>query len=82
MNRIAFAKTAAAGEYALKWTWRSCMRFAADVVRLQLHALAYKLANFLRTVTTPEAGLTRAVYKGVLALNNGLRDPPTATVSV
>lgn len=30
------------------------MRFAANAVRLQLHALAYNLANFLRTTATPE----------------------------
>jgi hypothetical protein len=28
---------------------------AANAVRLQLHALAYNLANFLRTLATPEA---------------------------
>jgi hypothetical protein len=28
--------------------------FAANAVRLQLHALAYNLANFLRTLATPE----------------------------
>ncbi len=43
------------GKYALKWTRLSCMRFAANAVRLQLHALAYNLANFLRTPATPEA---------------------------
>jgi len=42
------------GKYALKWTRLSCMRFAANTVRLQLHALAYNLANFLRTLATPE----------------------------
>ena len=31
------------------------MKFAANAVRLQLHALAYNLANFLRTTATPEA---------------------------
>jgi hypothetical protein len=41
------------GKYALKWTRLSCMRFAANTVRLQLHALAYNLANFLRTLATP-----------------------------
>ena len=30
------------------------MRFAANAVRLQLHALAYNLANFLRTLATPQ----------------------------
>jgi hypothetical protein len=42
------------GKYALKWTRLSCMKFAANAVRLQLHALAYNLANFLRTLVTPE----------------------------
>ena len=43
------------GKYALKWTQFSCVRFAANAVRLQLHALAYNLANLLRTLATPEA---------------------------
>jgi len=43
------------GKYAIKWTRLSCMRFSANAVRLQLHALAYNLANFLRTLATPEA---------------------------
>ncbi len=30
------------------------MRLKANEVRLQLHALAYNLANFLRTLATPE----------------------------
>lgn len=42
------------GKYALKWTRLSCMRFAGNAVRLQLHALAYNLANFLRATATPE----------------------------
>ena len=42
------------GKYALKWTRLSCMKLAANAVRLQLHALAYNLANFLRTTATPE----------------------------
>jgi hypothetical protein len=42
------------GKHALKWTRLSCMRFAANAVRLQLHALAYNLANFLQTLATPE----------------------------
>ncbi len=42
------------GKYALKWMRLSCMRFAANAVRLQLHALAYNLANFLRTLATLE----------------------------
>jgi hypothetical protein len=32
----------------------SCRSFAANTVRLQLHALAYNLGNLLRTLATPE----------------------------
>ena len=42
------------GKHALKWTRLSYMRFTANAVRLQLHALAYNLANVLRTVATPD----------------------------
>jgi len=42
------------GKNALKWTRLSCCSFAANAVRLQLHALAYNLANFMRTLATPE----------------------------
>jgi Transposase DDE domain group 1 len=42
------------GKGAIKWTWLSCRTFAANAVRLQLHALAYNLGNFLRTLATPE----------------------------
>lgn len=43
------------GKGALKWTRLSCRSFAANAVRLALHALAYNLGNFLRTLATPEA---------------------------
>jgi Transposase DDE domain group 1 len=36
------------------WTRLSCRSFAANAVRLQLRALAYNLANFLRTLAPPE----------------------------
>jgi hypothetical protein len=36
--------------HAVTLTRLSCHRFAANTVRLQLHALAYNLANFLRTL--------------------------------
>ena len=39
---------------AIKWTRLSCRTFAANAVRLQLHALAYNLGNFLRMLATPE----------------------------
>lgn len=41
------------GKNAVNWTRLSCRRFAANAVRLQLHALAYNLANFLRTLALP-----------------------------
>ena len=43
------------GKNAVTWTRLSCHRVAANAVRLQLHALAYNLANFLRTLALPEA---------------------------
>jgi Transposase DDE domain group 1 len=42
------------GKGAVKWTRLSCRSFNANAVRLQLHALAYNLGNFLRTLATPE----------------------------
>jgi hypothetical protein len=42
------------GKGAIKWMRLSCRTFAAHAVRLQLHALAYNLGNFLRTLATPE----------------------------
>ncbi len=39
---------------ALKGTRLSCRAFAANAVRLQLHALAYNLGNFLRSLAIPE----------------------------
>jgi hypothetical protein len=38
------------GKAAVKWTRLSCRSFAANAVRLQLHALAYNLGNFMRTL--------------------------------
>ena len=43
------------GKNASTWTRLSCRRFAANAVRLQLHAQAYNFVNFLHTVTLPEA---------------------------
>ena len=42
------------GKAALKWTRLSCRSFAANAVRLQLHALAYNLGNFMRTLALPK----------------------------
>ena len=43
------------GKGAIKWTRLSCRTFAANAVRLQLHALAYNLGNFMRTLAIPKA---------------------------
>jgi Transposase DDE domain group 1 len=42
------------GKNAIKWTRLSCRSFAANVVRLQLHVLAYNLGNFMRTLAIPK----------------------------
>jgi hypothetical protein len=42
------------GKGAIKWTRLSCRTFAANAVRLQLHMLAYKIGNFMRTLATPD----------------------------
>ncbi len=41
------------GKNAINWTRLSCQKFRANEVRLQLHALAYNLANFMRTLAMP-----------------------------
>jgi hypothetical protein len=42
------------GKLALRWTRLSCRAFRANAARLQLFALAYNLANFLRTLALPD----------------------------
>jgi len=42
------------GKNAIRWTRLSCRRFLHNTVRLQLHALAYNLGNFMRTLALPE----------------------------
>jgi len=42
------------GRTSLLWTRLSCGKFRNNEVRLQLHALAYNLANFMRTLALPE----------------------------
>ncbi len=37
------------------WSDSPYRNFAANAVRLQLHALAYNLGNFMRTLAMPEA---------------------------
>jgi hypothetical protein len=41
------------GKNAVKWTKLSCRRFKDNAARLQLFALAYNLANFLRQLVLP-----------------------------
>ena len=43
------------GKSAIKWTRLSCRKFRDNAVRLQLHALAYNLANFTG-VRSPQVG--------------------------
>ena len=43
------------GKNAIKWSRLSCQKFRNNEVRLQLHALAYNLGNFMRTLALPEA---------------------------
>jgi Transposase DDE domain group 1 len=43
------------GKNAIKWTRLSCRTFDANAGRLQLHALAYNLGNFMRTLAIPKA---------------------------
>jgi len=42
------------GKNALRWTRLSCRTFQNNAVRLQLHALAYNLGNFMRTLALPK----------------------------
>ena len=41
------------GKYAVKWTRLSCHDFRDNEIRLQLFALAYNLANFMRRLALP-----------------------------
>lgn len=41
------------GNNAVKWTRLSCRTMLGNAVRRQLYALAYNLANFLRTLALP-----------------------------
>ena len=43
------------GKNAIKWTRLSCRAFTANAVRLQPHALAHNLGNFMRTLAMPKA---------------------------
>ena len=63
------------GKNAIKWTRLSCRTMAANAVRLQLHALAYNLSNFLRTLALPPEAIDNPIpLTGVVRLKIG----PTA----
>lgn len=51
------------GKFALKWTRLSCMRFAANAVRLQRHALAYNLAARAADQDRSAAGVPRPLRR-------------------
>jgi site-specific recombinase XerD len=63
------------GKGAIKWTRLSCRSFAANAVRLQFHALAYNLGNFMRTLAMPKTAepwsLTMRATFITTALENG-----------
>ena len=42
------------GKNAIRWTRLSCRSLRNNAVRLQLHALAYNLGNFMRTLALPK----------------------------
>jgi hypothetical protein len=74
------------GRGAIRWTRLSCRWFAANAVRLQLHAPAYNLGNFLRTLAThepiyvafqmAEAAIPGSLFADILRLIAELRPPP------
>ena len=65
------------GKYAFRWTRLSCKRFRDNEVRLQLHALAYNLATFLRCLDLPEAMANWSLTSLQLKLiKMGARVPP------
>lgn len=60
------------GKHAFRGTRLSCRKFRDNEVRLQLHALAYNLATFLRCIELPEA-----MARAMLAAIRRLRAPPS-----
>jgi len=73
------------GKHAVKWTRLSCTTFRANAVRLQLHALAYNLANFLCTLALPgeiaQLSLTTLREQGRQDWSEGNRARPLPRVS-
>ena len=56
------------GKNGIKWTRLSCRRFRHNALRLQLHALAYNLGNFMRTLALP-----KELFRKILSLIDDLR---------
>jgi hypothetical protein len=56
------------GKNAIQWTRLSCRKFRDNEVRLQLHALAYNLANFMRTLALRELGIPYVPLGGEVGL--------------
>ena len=68
------------GKYAFRWTRLSCERFCDNEVRLQLHALAYNLATFVRCFELPElpeVAVTGPIVRDILAAIRRLRARPS-----
>ena len=56
------------GKNAIKWTRLSCRNFRDNAVWLQLHALAYNLADLMRTLALP-----KELFRKILSLIDDLR---------
>jgi hypothetical protein len=74
------------GKGAIKWTRLSCRSFAANAVRLQLHALAHNLGNFLRTLAgayhskDEHAGIVGCLLPSSPGLEENTMSPETKTL--
>ena len=66
------------GKGAIKWTRLSCRTFAANAVRLQLHALAYNLGYFMRTLAMPKAAEPWSLTSFEKLIKIGAGCPPWA----
>ena len=66
------------GKYAFRWTRLSCKRFRDNEVRLQLHALTYNLATFLRCIELPEEWPNGRRHRPDGARHTRSRPPPSS----
>ena len=65
------------GKNAVKWTRLSCREFKDNAVRLQLFALAYNLANFLRRLALPRS----IRHWSLSTLREKLVKPPSPSIA-